>query len=83
MSKTLGQSLESLKPEQRAERYRQFAEDALKRAAAAAGPDQRSEYIAMAASWHTMAMEAEKNLDLAALEAAKDKAGKRRAKEQH
>lgn len=83
VSKTLGQSLESLSPPQRAERYRQFAEDALRRAAEAGGPDQRSEYIAMAAGWHTMALEAEKAHSVPPPSDRRAKSRAAKQKEQH
>ena len=83
LSKTLGQSLESLPSGQRAERYRQFAQDALKRAAEAAAPDQRAEYIAMAAGWHTMALEAEKSAIADGQIARKPRARTARQKEPH
>lgn len=82
MREKLGQSLESLSPEQRAERYRQFAEDALRRAKDAANPDQRSEYVNMAAGWHTMALEAEKSASIALL-AARGRERKAKGKEKH
>jgi len=61
----LGQSLESLSPVQRAERYRQFASEAMRKGQGAADADRRSEYFAMAGSWHAMAVEAERALDAA------------------
>jgi len=59
-STPMGQSLESLPPEQRAERYRQFAADAIKKAQDSQESDRRAEFLGMAAGWHTMAVEAER-----------------------
>ena len=54
------QALEKLPPEQRAQRYRQFAKDALRKAQKTADPDRRAEYFSMASSWHAIASEMER-----------------------
>jgi hypothetical protein len=59
MSWQLGQSLRSLSPEQRAERYREFADAAFLKAQHTKHQEHRAEYLSMAAAWHTMAMEIE------------------------
>ena len=62
-SSNLGQALESLSSGERAERYRQFAAEAMRKAGSATDADRRAEYFMMASSWHTMAVEAERILD--------------------
>jgi len=57
----LGRSFESLPPTRRAECYRQFARDALRKARFAKEKLRRAEYFAMAAGWHLMATELERN----------------------
>jgi len=56
----VGQSLSSLPAEQRAERYRQFAAQAMLKAKATEDPVSRAEYLTMASGWHTLAQEAER-----------------------
>jgi hypothetical protein len=56
----VGQLLASLPPDQRAERYREFAAQAIIRAQHAANTDERAEHLTMAAGWHTLAVEAER-----------------------
>jgi hypothetical protein len=58
----VSQLLSSLPIEQRAERYRQYAARAVARAQTASEPDQRAEFFAIAANWHTMALEVERFL---------------------
>ena len=74
----LGQSLGSLPAAQRAERYRQFANDALRKAQESTDSERRAEYFSMASSWHAMATEMERTAGISA--AALPKAG-REAKE--
>ena len=52
----------SLPPEQRAERYRQFAAQAVTMAQAESNPEQRAELLTVAAGWHSLAVEAERSL---------------------
>ena len=59
-SKPVGQLLASLPPDERAQRYRQFATEAVRKAQEACDLDLRAEYVTMAAGWHTMAVEAER-----------------------
>ena len=59
-SAPMGQLLASLPPEQRAERYRQFANDAMKKAQDSKDPDRRAEFLTLASGWHAMAVEAER-----------------------
>ena len=54
------QSIENLPPEQRAQRYRKLAKDALRKAQKASDPDRQAEYFSMASSWHAMASEMER-----------------------
>lgn len=58
--KDLGQSVDSLPIEQRIERYRQYANAALRKANEIDSPDHKAEYLSMAAGWHTMAQELER-----------------------
>ena len=57
----VGRLLASLPVEQRAERYRQYAAQALIRSKASTDPAQQAEYIAMAAGWQALAVEAERS----------------------
>jgi hypothetical protein len=57
----LGRSFETLPPARRAKFYRQFARDALRKARIAKEKERRAEYFAMAAGWHLMATELERN----------------------
>ncbi len=54
------QALEKLPPEQRAQRYRKFAKDALRKAQKTSDPGRRAEYFSMASSWHAIASEMER-----------------------
>jgi len=47
-------------PAQRAERYRQFANEAMEKSQEAKTPDIRAGFLAVAARWHAMALEAER-----------------------
>ena len=58
----MGQLLTSLPLEQRVERYRQYAAEALIRSKAATDPAQQAEYLTMAAGWQAMASETERSL---------------------
>ena len=58
----MGQLLASLPPEQRAERYRQFAAHAVTKAQETTDPERRADYLTMASGWHAMAVEAERYL---------------------
>ena len=58
----VGQLLASLPPEERAERYRQFAAQAMIKATETANSDQRTEYLTMASGWHALAVESERAL---------------------
>jgi len=62
LKKAMGQLLSSLPLGQRAERYRQYAAQAMAKAQTASEAVQRLEYFAIAANWHTMALEAERSL---------------------
>jgi len=61
----VGQLLASLPPHERAERYRQFAAQAVAKAQETSDPDQRAEYLTMAAGWHGLAVESERLVDRA------------------
>ena len=83
MSKQLEPAPKASLPEERAEHYRQCAEDALRRANEATSPDQRNGFLKMAAGWHQMATEREKTRkNRQAPEAAASKPKPRR-KDQH
>jgi hypothetical protein len=56
----LGQSLGSLPQERRAQRYREFADEAFRRACATADDEVRTNYLSMATRWHTLATEMER-----------------------
>lgn len=60
LGRPVGQLLASLPLEERAERYRQFGAEAVKKAQEATDPDRRAEYLTMASGWHAMAVEAER-----------------------
>ena len=59
----MGQSFASLPVRKRAQRYREMADAALLNARQMQDPLIRAEYLALAASWHTMAQEIEKGPD--------------------
>jgi hypothetical protein len=50
----------SLSPNQRAERYRHYAAETITMAQVETNPDRRTEYLTLAASWHSLAVEAER-----------------------
>jgi len=52
-----GRLLEALPLGQRAQCYREFAEQALRRASSARDPDMRAGFLSMAAGWHALAEE--------------------------
>ena len=54
--------LASLPLEQRAERYRQLAAQAVTKAQEETDPDRRAEFLTKASGWHAMAVEAERYL---------------------
>jgi hypothetical protein len=56
---SMGQSVESSPPENRAEHYRELAKDAVQMAQEMLDKDRSAEFLAMAASWHNLAVEAE------------------------
>ena len=56
----IGQLLDPLPPEQRIERYKQFASEAMLKSNDAQGPERRAEYQTMAAGWYTLAVETER-----------------------
>lgn len=58
----LGQSFESLPPEERAEHYRERADAIFLKAQRSKNPEQRAEFLTMATGWHAMATELEKTL---------------------
>ena len=60
MTYTMAQLLESLPPEQRLIRYRDFAEAALRQAAMTVDPGIRADLLTMAAGWHVLIGELEK-----------------------
>lgn len=65
MSGPMGRLLAALPLEQRAERYRQFAAAAVTKAQESTDPDRKTEYLTMAAGWHSLAVEAEHSLGIA------------------
>jgi hypothetical protein len=62
-SAPVGQLFASLPPEERAERYRQFASEAVRKSQEAKDSDRRAECLTMAAGWHDMATEAERAME--------------------
>lgn len=60
MNTRLGQLLESLPLAQRLLRYRQFSQEALRKATDTADEDLRAGYLSMAAGWHMLATEIER-----------------------
>jgi hypothetical protein len=62
VSMRLGGLLETLPLEQRAQRYREFAQEALRRASRTGDPDMRAGFLSMAAGWHALAEEIERTL---------------------
>lgn len=78
-------SVETLPPEQRAQRYRDMADGAFLTAQRTDKPELKAEYLALAMSWHAIAQELEEDLgnlaqveaSLNRLRAAKDERQKR------
>ena len=60
MSTRLGQLLESLPLAQRLLRYRQFSQEALRKATDIKDEEMRAGYLSMAAGWHMLATEIER-----------------------
>ena len=60
----MGQTLASLPPAKRARLYRQFAADAIGFAESAQDNGQRANFLGMASGWYTLALEAERILEL-------------------
>ena len=58
----MGHLIASLPPDQRAERYRHLAAKTITMAQAESNPDRRTEYLTLAAGWHSLAVEAERFL---------------------
>src|SRR5258708_20686482 len=58
--KSVAQAFDSLPSDQRAERYRQVASEAIQKAKETRDPERRAEYLMMAASWHNLAVETER-----------------------
>jgi hypothetical protein len=56
----MGRSVESLPPEKRAEHYRELANEAIRKAQKTPAPERRTEFLALAGGWHSMAIEAER-----------------------
>jgi len=59
----LGQLLESLPIAQRLLRYRQFSQEALRKATDTRDEEMRAAYLSMAAGWHMLATEIERFRD--------------------
>ena len=58
----MGHLIASLPPSQRSERYRHLAAKTITMAQAETNPDRRTEYLTLAAGWHSLALEAERLL---------------------
>jgi hypothetical protein len=58
----LSRLLEPLSPDERIERYRQFAKDAFYQAHEASDGNLRAGFLTMAAAWHILAEETERAL---------------------
>lgn len=63
MSTDLHQSLNLLPAEKRFERYRELADAAFLKAKRARTPEQKTEYLSMAAEWHALATRIERGPD--------------------
>jgi hypothetical protein len=59
----LGQSFDMLPLPQRLERYRHFAQHALKLAKDARDENMRAEFLSIASAWHALASEAERLIE--------------------
>ena len=69
----VGQSFNSLPPNQRARRYRELADAALAHLKNVKTPEHRAEYLNLAAGWHALAQDIEANLNsLAQLEISQE-----------
>lgn len=65
----MGQLLDTVPLNQRLSRYREFAEDALRRAAITTDPSIHADLLSMAAGWHLLIGELEKpHPDVGAIE---------------
>ena len=60
MSARMGRLIETLPLEQRAQRYREFAQEAVRRASNTHDSDMRAGFLSMAAGWHALAEEIER-----------------------
>lgn len=63
MDTELSQFLGSLPLEERIAHYRQYAQEAMEKAASIADQDLRTGFLNMAAGWHTLADEIEQTLE--------------------
>ena len=57
----MGQSVDLLPPEKKAEHYRELANQAVRQSQVTLDPESRAELVAMAAGWHNLAVEAERS----------------------
>lgn len=71
---TLGRSFKSLTPEERVQRYREMADAAFLKAQRLKTPEQRAEYLNLAAAWHALARDMETDIrSLTQLEASQER----------
>jgi hypothetical protein len=56
----MGQSVEALPPDRRVTHYRELANQSIRQAQGTLDQVHRAEFLAMAASWHSLAVEAER-----------------------
>jgi hypothetical protein len=60
----LGQTNDSLPVDARVTRYRQYASAALRRASETTDAELRARHLSTAASWHTLALEFERTIEI-------------------
>lgn len=71
-----------MSPQERCRRYREMADAAYLKARYVKSPEQRAEYLSMAAGWHAMALEMETDIRrLTQLEASQSRLRKTQKKE--
>ena len=71
---TLARSFKSSSPEERVQRYREMADAAFLKAQRLKTPEQRAEYLNLAAAWHALARDMEADIrSLSQLEASQER----------
>ena len=70
----MGRSFKALSPEERVQRYREMADAAFLKAQHLKSPEQRAEYLNLAAAWHGLARDMATDVrSLAQLEASQER----------